>query len=119
MPVTYGTSRERTARGMRSESWAELDGVSIGGDSFVIRVTAIWPYKDYSGRIGRPNRDELHCHLDYWNVTQQIAGRYPSVWLEARGASDGDLRRFAAIRTLQRLMNDNTIQPITSPVFNP
>lgn len=61
--------------------WAEMDHVHAG-DSYIIRVTAIPPYRD---RV----TDELNCHIDWWNVTQGTQGRWANVLLPAKQGGEG------------------------------
>ena len=108
MPVTYGTAVENG----REESYAEFDELQWRGDSYVVRVTALYPYKDYAN-----NGDDLLCHIDFMNVTQGISGRYANAVIPARDFNepDGHLRRHSAIRHLKWLVDN--VQPVDSPVF--
>lgn len=111
MPVTYGTATENG----REESYAEFDELVYLGDSYVVRVTALHPYKD----SGSADPDALLCHIDFMNVTQGISGRYENVWIPGRDFSEqggqGHLRRWSAIRAVKTLVD--TVTPVPSPVF--
>jgi hypothetical protein len=61
--------------------WAEMDHVHAG-DSYVIRLTAIPPYRDQL-------TDELNCHIDWTNLTQGTNGRWSNVLLEAKVGPEG------------------------------
>ncbi len=116
MPFVRGESPEMTGRGMRNEPYVEATGeFSFQGDSYVVRCTALWPYKDYRGNIGRGHADELHCHIDFMNVTQGTSGRFPNVWIPQRQAGDANLRRHSCFRLLRQLLVQQT--PIPSPVY--
>lgn len=106
--VRYGTSIEYG----REESWAEDDDFTHAGDAYTVRVTALYPYKDYAN-----NKDELHAHIDFMNVSQGVSGRFANVWIDERDPNEaaGHLRRFSAYRTFRRLLGSQT--PIASPVF--
>jgi hypothetical protein len=108
MAVAYGkTFEEETGR---DESYAEFDELVWNGDSYVFRITALFPYKDYAN-----GKDELYCHIDFLNVTQGTSGRFPNVWLPAREQGDANLRRFSAIRKLKDCITNDTAIP--SPVY--
>ena len=89
------------------EPFAELD-LTHGGDSYVVRVTAIPPY-----RTATPG--ELVCHIDYMNVTQGTQGRYENVTLPPIGPADNRQRRFTMIRHFQA--NRGRGVSVPSPVF--
>ena len=109
MPVTYGTAIENG----RDESYAEFDELVYQGDAYVVRVTALAPYKDQQS----VDPDALLCHIDFMNVTQGTSGRYANVWIPGRdfGEPQGHLRRWSALRTVRDLVDNVT--PIASPVF--
>lgn len=109
MAVTYGTTVENG----REESYVEFDELQWRGDSYVLRVTALFPYKDYDGA----NPDALFCHIDFMNVTQGISGRWADTVIPGRdfGEPAGNLRRHSAIRHV-KFLADNVV-PIASPVF--
>ena len=106
--VDYGKSRE----GTRDEAYAEAEGFRHNGDLYKVRVTALYPYKDY-----KRGGDRLYCHLDYKNVTKNTVGRFANVWVDERDPNerDGHLRRHSTYRTLARLLDQQT--PDDSPVF--
>jgi hypothetical protein len=109
MAVIYGTTVENG----RETTYAEFDELVYLGDSYVIRVTAIHPYKNLPGE----DPDALLCHIDFMNVTQGTSGRYANVIIPARDPQEpqGHLRRWSAIRKLQDLVNNSI--PIASPVY--
>ena len=108
MAVWYGTAFENG----RDESYAETDEFSFQGDSYVVRVTALYPYKDYV-----QNSDALYCHIDFHNVTTGAKGRYAFTTIPERNPQEanGQQRRHSAFRHLQQLLA--TEAPIASPVF--
>ncbi|KKN01583.1 hypothetical protein LCGC14_1126320 [marine sediment metagenome] len=108
MAVTYGTATENG----KEESYAEFDKLVWRGDSYVIRITALYPYKDYAN-----GGDDLSAHIDFLNVTQGISGRFDNIIIPGRDQNEpeGHLRRFSAIRKLKDLVDNAT--PIASPVF--
>lgn len=110
MPLEYGTSFEPLTG--REEPWAQLDGINYQGNEYVIRMTALAPYKDYA-----QGSDALRCHIDFLNITQGISGRYEDTEIPGRDFQepDGHMRRWSAIRHLQFLVDNVT--PIASPVF--
>lgn len=85
--------------------WAELDRTHAG-KSYVVRVTAIPPYRD-------PVTDELLCHIDFLNATDGISGRWENVTLEAKQGGEG--RRGPMNRFFNTHIAGNT--HIASPVF--
>jgi len=109
MPVTYGTALENG----REESYAEFEELVYRGDSYLLRVTALRPYKDPQSQ----DPDALRCHIDFLNVTQGVSGRYADVWIPGRDFNEpqGHLRRWSAIRKIRELV-DNEV-PVASPVF--
>lgn len=110
MPVSYGTSFEELTG--REEPWAQLDQINYQGNEYIIRVTALYPYKDYEA-----GSDALRCHIDFHNVTQGITGRWEDTEIPARDLNEpqGNLRRWSAIRHLQFLVDN--VAPVASPVF--
>ncbi len=108
MALVYGTSIENG----REESYAEFDELVWQGDSYVVRITPLYPYKDYAN-----NNDSLLCHIDFMNVTQGTSGRYASETIPGRDANEpqGNLRRWSAIRHLKDRVTNST--PTASPVF--
>ena len=101
----------------REEAWAEATDYSFQGDSFIVRITALYPYKDYAN-----DSDELLVHLDYLNVTQNISGRYERVLIPSRAnvpAPQGEqaLRRHSTYTLLTRLLATTTPDVMPSPVY--
>lgn len=114
MPVTYGRSVENG----REETWGEVTGFTLAGDTLVFRITLLHPYRHYveTNGVWQKDDDELLCHLDFLNVTQGISGRYANIWLPDKQGGDNGLRRFSAHRTLVVLLQTN--QPFDpSPVY--
>jgi hypothetical protein len=74
--------------------WSEID-TTRGGDAYIVRITALPPYRN---RL----TDELLCHVDWQNVTQNTSGRYANVTLPAKQGNEGRrgplLRHFVANR---------------------
>lgn len=110
MPVTTGTSFEPLTG--RNEPYAEFDELMYRGDSYVLRVTALRPYKDYAN-----GGDDLRCHIDFLNVTRGISGRFTDTIIPGRdfGEPDGARRRHSTIRHLKWLVDNVTPDP--SPVY--
>ena len=109
--VEYGTSFEPLTN--REESWAQDSDFTHAGDSYIVRITALYPYKTYKG----PNGDALRAHIDFINVTQGTSGRFADVQIDPRNPNEasGHLRRHSTYRTLRRLLQTRT--PTVSPVF--
>jgi hypothetical protein len=107
--VRYG---KRVEDNGREESWAEDDDFTHAGDAYTVRITALYPYKQYS-----QGGDELLCHIDFLNVTAGVSGRFANVWCDARNPDEasGHLRRHSCYRTLRRLLE--TAEFIPSPIF--
>lgn len=79
-----------------------------GNKDFVIRFTAVPPYKNYQ-------TDELYGHIDFLDVNTNEHGRYANVTLPPRLEADAGKRRHAAFREFARLLINET--PVPSPVF--
>ena len=92
--LTYGTVEVDG----RLESYAETDEFSYRGDNYLVRVTALHPYKDYAN-----GGDELLVNLEYTNQGNGKTGHFTRVWIEQRRANEHQ-RRHSTFRTLQRLM---------------
>ena len=97
--VRHGQSLEKSGR---IESYAEDDDFTFMGDSYTVRVTALFPYKDYKNK-----KDELFANIDWVNNTKGTKGRFEEVWIEARLPNE-ELRRHSAYRTLRRLLSRPT-----------
>lgn len=110
MAITYGTM----LLDGREESYAESDEYTFAGDSYVVRFTAMFPYRERDGNFN-PLNDKLRVTIDFMNVTQGTSGRYYDVFLPERGPGDNNLRRFSAYNAMNQLLATTT--PIPSPVF--
>lgn len=87
--------------------WAQID-FRWRGDSYLIRLTAIPPYRELPSNL-------LNGHIDFWNVTEGIAGRYPNIKINAPNTGIGETRRHPTIRDLKALVG--SVTPVPSPVF--
>lgn len=87
--------------------YAELD-LTHGGDSYVVRITALPPYRN-------PATDELLCHIDWMNSTQGTQGRYENVTLPAKTPADNNERSHSMVRHFQTNRGQGVSVP--SPVF--
>ena len=108
--ITYGHAFEELTG--RDESYAEFDELKWRGKSYVLRVTMLYPYKDYAN-----NKDDLRCHIDFMNVSDGTSGRFHDVIIPGRNLNEpeGHLRRWSAIRKLKELVQEGTTVP--SPVY--
>ncbi len=108
MTITYGTAMEDG----RNESYVESDEFTFQGNSYLIRITALRPYKDYVN-----NSDALYCHIDFHNLDTDEKGRFSYTTIPDRNPAEtnGHLRRHSAYRHLQQLLATETPDP--SPVF--
>jgi hypothetical protein len=86
--MTVRTGNDSTGR----FPYGELDLVHAG-DSFLVRVTALPPYRD-------PVTDELNCHIDFLNISKGTNGRFENILLAAKQGNEG--RRGPMIRFFQR-----------------
>lgn len=115
MAVEYGRSMENG----REETYGEITGFQIAGDTMIFRITLLNPYRHYDFDVWPPvrlePRDELLVHLDFWNVTDGTSGRYASIWLPEKEPGDNNLRRYSGFRKLQDLFQ--SVTPIPSPVY--
>ncbi len=95
--LTYGT----TVVDGKEESWAETDEFERQGDNYRVRVTALYPYKDYAS-----GSDKLLCNLDWTNINSGASGTFERVWIDERNPNEasGHLRRHSVYRTLNRLL---------------
>lgn len=92
------------------EAFAESDEFNFQGKTWMVRITAVPPYKDYAN-----GGDELLVTIDFNNITDGIKGRYENVWLPAREPGDNNLRRHSLYRELPNLLGQ--VQPIPSPIY--
>lgn len=88
--MTVRTGNDGTGR----YPYGELDLVR-GGESFLVRVTALPPYRD-------PVTDELHCHIDFLNISKGTNGRFANILLPAKQGNEG--RRGPMTRFFQMAM---------------
>lgn len=87
--------------------YAEIDHMHLG-DSYVVRVTAIPPYRTALA-------DALLCHVDWMNVTQGTSGRYAAVTLPPKTPADNNQRRHSMLRFFTARRGSGSSIP--SPVF--
>ena len=114
-PSTYGTSFEPLTG--RDESWAETTDYNFQGKSWIVRITALHPYKDFAN-----NGDELRAHIDVLNVTDGVSGRYADRQLPDRAANptpqnEQHLRRHSTYAKLNQLLAQEPFDVTPSPVY--
>lgn len=112
-PAVYGTALENG----RIEPYAEVDDYGQGGDVFLIRMTAIHPYKDYAN-----GSDELLVHIDLWNQTTGVSGRWLNVLLPERNSTpapqgEKTLRRHSLYFRINQLLAQTPFDETPSPVY--
>jgi len=104
--LTYGKALENG----RMEPYAQTDEFSSGGDQFILRMTAIHPYKDYAR-----GSDVLNAHIDYHNLATDATGRWENVQIPERKPQDKNLRRHSVFRIIPALLVQG--DSIPSPIF--
>lgn len=102
--ITYGEDP------ITGESYSETDEFSLAGNDWLVRITAVPPYKDYAN-----NKDELLVNIDFHIPATGEKGRWANVWLPERLPNDNGLRRHSLYRTLPELKAQ--VEPIPSPIY--
>lgn len=87
----------------REESFVETDEFSLAGDPYWVRMTAVYPYKDYANK-----RDELLVTLEWRNETTGEEGLAERVEIPGRLPQDNNLRRHSLYRVLPQLILGET-----------
>lgn len=102
--VTYGTCP------ITGESYSETDEFVLGPNDWLVRITAVPPYKDYAN-----GKDELLVNIDFHIPATGEKGRWANVWLPPRLPQDNNLRRHSLYRTIPELWAQ--VEPIPSPIY--